>query len=151
MKKLTENDLPASVDQIYSDCLLDVGLINDLIANPDQMSEGNNAIKFELSVNDLDAHLFLDLWGDRDMSSVETAVANGKTTLGSDKCFELIRQRRDALLTYDVDPLVTNALRWADLTSEKQAQWTQYRKDLLNVPQQEGAPFNVTWPTQPSS
>ena len=85
------------------------------------------------------------------MSSVETAVANGKTALGSDKCFELIRQRRDALLTYDVDPLVTNALRWADLTSEKQAQWTQYRKDLLNVPQQEGAPFNVTWPTQPSS
>ncbi len=150
MRKLTEDQLIASVDQLYSDCLLDVGLINDLIANPDQMSEGINSENFRLAVDQLDSYLFLDVWGDRDMSSIQTAVANGKTTLGSEVCFELVRGRRDFLLANDVDPLVTNALRWGELTPDKQAEWTQYRTDLLNVPQQEGAPFNITWPTQPS-
>ena len=59
------------------------------------------------------------------------------------------RRERDSKLFYEVDPIASNNLRWAGLTSEKQGEWAQYRTDLLNVPQQAGFPFNITWPTKP--
>tara|TARA_B110000902_G_scaffold160421_1_gene183664 strand:+ start:301 stop:708 length:408 start_codon:yes stop_codon:yes gene_type:complete len=59
------------------------------------------------------------------------------------------RAGRDNILTTVVDPLVSNPFRWADLTSDKQAEWSQYRTDLLSVPQQAGFPNNITWPTKP--
>ena len=61
-----------------------------------------------------------------------------------------VRSDRDYKLLTEVDPLVTNPLRWAELASDKQTEWSQYRTDLLNVPQQSGFPNNVTWPTKPS-
>jgi hypothetical protein len=60
-----------------------------------------------------------------------------------------VRAERDNILTKVVDPLVSNPLRWADLTEAKQAEWSQYRTDLLNVPQQSGFPNTITWPTNP--
>jgi len=60
-----------------------------------------------------------------------------------------VRGQRDFLLTTEVDPLVTNPLRWAELTSEKQAEWAAYRTALLDVPNQAGFPNNITWPTKP--
>ena len=60
-----------------------------------------------------------------------------------------VRSERDNILVTVVDPLVSNPLRWADLTSDKQAEWSQYRTDLLGVPQQDGFPTNITWPTKP--
>lgn len=60
------------------------------------------------------------------------------------------RANRDILLESEVDPLVTNSLRWAELTTEQQNAWAQYRIDLLNVPQQSGFPNTITWPTKPS-
>ena len=60
-----------------------------------------------------------------------------------------VRGERDGILITVVDPLVSNPLRWADLTSDKQAEWSQYRTDLLAVPQQAGFPTNITWPTKP--
>ena len=60
-----------------------------------------------------------------------------------------LRGLRDQKLTEEVDPLVTNPLRWAELTDTKQAEWTQYRTDLLNLPAQSGFPNTVTWPTKP--
>jgi len=60
------------------------------------------------------------------------------------------RDERDSILVTVVDPLVSNPLRWADLTSDKQTEWSQYRTDLLGVPQQAGFPNNITWPTKPS-
>jgi len=59
------------------------------------------------------------------------------------------REGRDRILVKEVDPMVSNSLRWADLTDVKRAAWTQYRKDLLNVPQQSGFPDTITWPTKP--
>jgi hypothetical protein len=59
------------------------------------------------------------------------------------------RAERDNILTTVVDPLVSNSLRWADLTVAKQTEWTTYRTDLLGVPQQAGFPENITWPTEP--
>ena len=61
-----------------------------------------------------------------------------------------IRRQRDFILSSVVDPMVSNPLRWASLSSTKQAEWAQYRTDLLNVPQQSGFPNSVTWPTEPS-
>ncbi len=60
-----------------------------------------------------------------------------------------MRGIRDRLLAEEVDPLATNNLRWNELTDAKQAEWAQYRTDLLNVPQQAGFPNTVTWPTKP--
>ena len=60
-----------------------------------------------------------------------------------------LRSQRDQKLVEELDPIVTNPLRWAELTSDKQTEWTQYRTDLLNVPQQSGFPTNVTWPEKP--
>jgi len=69
-----------------------------------------------------------------------------KTTILSER----VRIKRDSILLTEVDPLVTNPLRWADLTAEKQAEWAVYRTALLNIPQQEGFPLNVEWPTKPN-
>ena len=60
-----------------------------------------------------------------------------------------LRGQRDQKLVEEVDPIVTNPLRWAELTDAKQAEWTQYRTDLLNLPDQSGFPNTVTWPTKP--
>lgn len=62
---------------------------------------------------------------------------------------ENVRSFRDYKLSEEVDPLVLNSLRWSDFTDAQRAAWTQYRTDLLNIPQQDGFPHNVTWPTKP--
>jgi len=56
---------------------------------------------------------------------------------------------RNELLVSEVDPIVTNPLRWAELSSAVQQQWTDYRTALLDVPQQSGFPNQVNWPTKP--
>lgn len=51
-----------------------------------------------------------------------------------------IRQLRDEYLQTYVDPLVTNPLRWTDLTEQEQANIKAYRQYLLDIPQQEEFP-----------
>jgi hypothetical protein len=59
-----------------------------------------------------------------------------------------VRADRDyRILT--VDQVVTNPLRWEALDAETQAAWATYRQALLDVPQQDGFPNTVTWPTKP--
>ena len=60
------------------------------------------------------------------------------------------RTIRNQRLIEEVDPIVTNPLRWAELTSDQQTAWTTYRTDLLNVPQQSGFPWTHTFPTKPT-
>tara|TARA_R100000951_G_C2601193_1_gene168222 strand:+ start:373 stop:786 length:414 start_codon:yes stop_codon:yes gene_type:complete len=60
-----------------------------------------------------------------------------------------VRANRDYRLVTEVDPLVTNPLRWAALTAEKQAEWSAYRTALLDITEQAGFPHSVTWPTKP--
>lgn len=60
-----------------------------------------------------------------------------------------VRSQRDYKLKTEVDLTVSNPLRWAEMTSEKQTEWAAYRTALLNLPEQEGFPLNVTWPTKP--
>lgn len=61
----------------------------------------------------------------------------------------VVREERNTKLRQEVDPIVSNPLRWADLTEAKQTEWATYRTDLLNVPQQAGFPNTITWPTKP--
>tara|TARA_R110001606_G_scaffold395849_1_gene568967 strand:- start:106 stop:501 length:396 start_codon:yes stop_codon:yes gene_type:complete len=49
----------------------------------------------------------------------------------------------------DVDAVAGNALRWAALNADTQAEWATYRQALLDVPQQAGFPNTVTWPVKP--
>lgn len=60
-----------------------------------------------------------------------------------------VRSKRDALLATEVDPIVSNPLRWASMTAEQQQEWVDYRQALLDIPQQAGFPHDVVWPTKP--
>lgn len=82
-------------------------------------------------------------------SNYAVYVAPTQEELDAELSAEL-RSERDQKLAEEVDPLVTNPLRWAELTEAKQAEWTQYRTDLLNLTDQAGFPNTVTWPTKPS-
>lgn len=59
-----------------------------------------------------------------------------------------VRADRDGRLT-EVDAIAGNALRWAALDADTQAEWSTYRQALLDVPQQSGFPHDITWPTKP--
>ena len=60
-----------------------------------------------------------------------------------------VRSIRNNKLRSEVDVIASNALRWADLTSDEQTAWATYRTALLDVPQQAGFPDTITWPTKP--
>jgi hypothetical protein len=64
------------------------------------------------------------------------------------KAAELVRYRRDYLLTRVVDPIVSNPLRWADLTPAQQQSWANYRRALLDITDQVGFPHDVIWPVK---
>lgn len=57
------------------------------------------------------------------------------------------RQVRDKRLRYHIDTI--NAVRWQSFSEEEKSNWIQYRQELLDVPQQEGFPDNIIWPTKP--
>lgn len=61
---------------------------------------------------------------------------------------KLGRDIRNKWLRRNVDNI--NAVRWAAMTPEKQAEWVAYRQALLDVPEQPGFPDNIIWPTKPS-
>jgi len=59
----------------------------------------------------------------------------------------MVRSERDNLLATEVDPIVANPLRWADLSATEQLEMTTYRTALLDITSQAGFPHNVVWPT----
>ena len=93
----------------------------------------------------VDNSVLLELIG----SDFEAYVAPTQAELDAELAAS-IRAERDNKLVNEVDPIVSNNLRWAELTDAKQAEWTQYRTDLLNLPAQAGFPNTVTWPTKPT-
>jgi hypothetical protein len=58
-----------------------------------------------------------------------------------------VRSTRDSLLATQVDPIVSNPLRWDAMTDQQKADMSAYRLALLDVPQQAGFPNTVSWPT----
>ena len=65
------------------------------------------------------------------------------------KAAAAVREERSHILRTEVDPIVSNPLRWADMTTAEQNAWSQYRTELLNITDQAGFPHSVTWPTKP--
>ncbi len=59
-----------------------------------------------------------------------------------------IRWWRDNILKQEVDPYVMNMMRWDEQPKDMQNKIKDYRQNLLDVPEQEGFPYNVTWPTR---
>ena len=76
-------------------------------------------------------------------------VPPSQEELDAQAAFE-VRLHRDNILISSVDPIVSNPLRWGDLSEEKKAEWATYRRALLDITLQEGFPHNVTWPTSPA-
>jgi hypothetical protein len=60
-----------------------------------------------------------------------------------------VRADRDERLN-EVDAVAGNALRWAALDADTQTEWAAYRQALLDVPQQDGFPNGISWPTKPT-
>ena len=58
-----------------------------------------------------------------------------------------VRDERDRRLVAEVDPIVSNPLRWDAMTDQQKADMRSYRTSLLNVPQQSGFPNTVSLPT----
>ena len=89
----------------------------------------------------IDNAVLLELIGSDYESATQAEIDNRKA--------ELVRFQRDMTLSAEVDPIVSNSLRWADMTTEQQNAWASYRTALLDIPDQDGFPHNVTWPTKP--
>lgn len=53
---------------------------------------------------------------------------------------EKVRAKRNLYLQIYVDPIVSNPLRWADMSEEEQQNIVNYRKYLLAIPEQPGFP-----------
>lgn len=58
-----------------------------------------------------------------------------------------VRSTRNRLLKMHIDSM--NPMRWFELTEEQKQAWSIYRQALLDVPQQDGFPRNVVWPSKP--
>lgn len=61
---------------------------------------------------------------------------------------ETVRKERDELLLA-VDTLVNKRLLWEEHSQEQKEAIKEYRKLLLEVPQQEGFPKDIEWPEKP--
>lgn len=73
-----------------------------------------------------------------------------------------VRGKRNNILTTEVDPIVSNPLRWADLSESQQQAWAAYRRALLDITTTYPNPAyvwnevaqgfdetGVTWPVKP--
>jgi hypothetical protein len=63
----------------------------------------------------------------------------------TDQQAQSVRQQRDNMLSA-TDWRVIKSI---ETQTPESPEWMQYREDLRNIPQQEGFPWNVIWPTQP--
>ena len=85
----------------------------------------------------------LHTWGGTEWVLPTQEVADAESA-------KVARSTRDTALANVVDPIVSNPLRWADMTAEKQAAWAAYRRALLDISQQSGFPHDVVWPVAPT-
>lgn len=65
-----------------------------------------------------------------------------------DKAAKAVRAKRDFLLQKEVDPVVTNPLRWGSMSEVQKQTVADYRQSLLDITSQVGFPHEVIWPTK---
>lgn len=81
-----------------------------------------------------------DVWLDQSGNYYELKPLSEMPELIIEPTEESMRLLRNDYLEQYVDPVVTNPLRWSELTTEEQNQYKEYRKYLLDIPQQENFP-----------
>lgn len=91
----------------------------------------------------------LDIENGREKGLVKMTAAEVTAHLNPPPTAEAERANRDSLLQ-QLDTIVSNPLRFAELTLEQQSALAEYRQFLLDVPQQEGFPLAVDWPVMPA-
>lgn len=132
----------------------------DVIAKFQEISE---EIPFTADIGDVESHgqeIFSRcIAGDFGIVLNYTPPAD----ITGDTAKQLIREQRNNLLTTQVDPVVSNPLRWASLSEQQKQELTDYRLALLNITTTNPNPVftwnetkklyesNVTWPTKPNS
>ncbi len=87
------------------------------------------------------------LYDDLVKSNPDPYVPPTQEQLDEQKAME-VRHWRNLLLHEEVDSYVMNFMRWDEQPEDKQNKIKDYRQKLLDVPQQESFPHNVTWPTK---
>jgi hypothetical protein len=92
--------------------------------------------------NTIDNTSLLALIGDNFSAYVAPTQAELDAATASD-----VRNERDRRLVAEVDPIVSNPLRWDAMTDQQKADMSAHRLALLDVPQQSGFPNTVSWPT----
>jgi hypothetical protein len=84
----------------------------------------------------------------------KTVVTTKMNQLIAENPMNLLREERNRLLVEEVDPIVSNNLRWNDMTAEKQTEWSNYRTALLDLPANQtpvdDSLSNITFPTKPN-
>jgi hypothetical protein len=144
--------------------------------NPRWTNYGHSSIELEVDFDELDEE-YVDFcahpddivsWGpelyNRAIAGEFGPIAEFEipADITGDDAIRLIRQIRDQILTNEVDPFVSNPLRWASLTEAKQQEWADYRQALLDLPATQSSAYmtfnttteemewvNLTLPTKP--
>lgn len=104
-------------------------------------------ITFTASPDDVEEHgraLFAEL-----VAGTHGAIAEYVAPVVTDEQLATQTRNKRDLLLVKLDTIVTNPLRWAAMTTDQQTAVAEYRKHLLDVPQQSGFPAEVEWPVKP--
>ncbi len=92
---------------------------------------------------DLENNIFMKFTKIEEVND-DVELVSGKYYVGKEKIkeaqSEAMRKIRDSYLVQYVDSVVSNPLRWADMSAEEQQDYKDYRQYLLNVPQSENFP-----------
>jgi hypothetical protein len=67
--------------------------------------------------------------------------------LSNEDLEKIARIKRNRLLRNVVDKM--NPIRWETMTQVQKNNWTVYRQQLLDIPQQPGFPTDIVWPVKP--
>lgn len=97
-----------------------------------RFEEINEDLPFTADPNDIEAH-GRDIYA-RAVKGEFGLISSFNVVVPTvDEVKNQVRQERNRKLEAEVDPVVSNPLRWNDLTLEQQQSYTDYRKALLDI------------------
>ncbi len=107
-------------------------------------------IPFSLNLDDKGSDINIKKLNDKIIAEkqVQEYQAPAEDQIVAQKSID-VRATRDTLLRANVDPIVSNPLRWESLTEKKQDEWKEYRQKLLDISKQAKFPKVVVYPTKP--
>ena len=108
------------------------------------------SVYFVASANDTEAHgreIYQRANSGEFGSVAEYILPSNELTIQQQQDQARLKRNQQLL---QIDAIVSNPLRWADLSSQVRDDIATYRTALLNVPQQSGFPVNIEWPEVPT-